>query len=257
MRGFSGLACGNQAPHSSLFADACAHSRSFFCHNMKGCCPVCLTLQMAGQVHRFFWHWQAVACHYTSPIGVVMLDECVIVRHPSRLQQSCTGLSLVAWLPSAAVQLSGCWPCLARNCWHWNSKQRGSHQYAGVDLSLKQEWYNSLSKLGLVQALAKWHLRIKMKISSKVGLVNWCFTVVLSWQFLQINLQVWHFSLTKKPTLCCNQNSRRPFHSLTRMEMAPSPPKSWVQWCALWARIPQRQSCRTWSMKWMLMEMER
>lgn len=49
------------------------------------------------------------------------------------------------------------------------------------------------------------------------------------------------------------QNSRRHFHSLTKMVMGPSPPKSWGLSCALWVRIPQRQSCKIWSMRWMLM----
>lgn len=59
------------------------------------------------------------------------------------------------------------------------------------------------------------------------------------------------FALLKEATLFsfCNQNSRKRFRSSTRMETAPSPPKSWEQSCALWARTRQRQSCRTWLTK--------
>lgn len=48
------------------------------------------------------------------------------------------------------------------------------------------------------------------------------------------------------------QNSKRHFHSLTKTVMGPSPPKSWGLSCAPWDRIPQRRSCKIWSMRWML-----
>ena len=49
------------------------------------------------------------------------------------------------------------------------------------------------------------------------------------------------------------QSSRRPSRCSTRMETAPSPPKSWAQSWDPWGRTLQKLSCRTWSTRWMLM----
>lgn len=82
-----------------------------------------------------------------------------------------------------------------------------------------------------------------LKQTSSSGFFFACFYITWFDIFVEINL-LSNFYL---------QNSRRHFHSLTKMVMGPSRPRSWGLSCALWVRIPQKQSCRIWSMRWMLM----
>lgn len=73
---------------------------------------------------------------------------------------------------------------------------------------------------------------------------------------LSVCVYLWDTPLIQGPiSFICHpsQNSKRLSHSLTKTVMAQSLPKSWVLSCAHLDRIPQRLSCKTWSMKWMLM----
>lgn len=77
-----------------------------------------------------------------------------------------------------------------------------------------------------------------------IGMDYSCVTVVRP--------NVTHQSMTTKIFAFLLQSSRRLSPYLTRMAMAPSPPKSLAPSWGRWARTPQRLNCRTWSMRWML-----